>query len=842
VHQRSRRPLLAATSLAAALCLCSAAWASASPAAAPLPTPDAAELRLAVQRLTVLGTALHVGAHPDDENTALLAYLARGRLVRAAYLSLTRGDGGQNLIGKETGELLGVIRTQELLAARRIDGAEQRFTRAVDFGYSKSPAETLSIWDRQAVLADVVRVVRELRPDVVITRFPTDGRGGHGHHTASAILALEAFEAAGDPARFAEQLGALRPWRPKRVVWNAFRPRGGEAEGTAEPPAIQLDLGAYNPLLGRSYSEIAAESRSQHKSQGFGSEARRGSRLDRFVHLAGEPARQDLFDGVDLSWRRLPGGERVGALLDEAVARFEAERPAGVVPVLLEALAALDELAGAPATADPWIAVKRAELLEVIRAAAGLWLEAIAAEPEAAPGEVVEVTATAVLRSAVPLRLLRLEPTGAAPVAAGVALEENRPLEQRLALRLAAEAPLSQPHWLRQPAAKGVFRVADPALAGLPEAPPSAAVRFVLTAWGRELAYTLPVLCRWTDPVEGERYRALAVAPPVAVDLDAGALLFPTGEPRPVQVTLRAGAPGVSGTLRLEAPAGWAVDPPAVPFALDARGEERAFAFTVTPPGEPGVGVLRGLVEAGAARLDRGRLTLDYPHIPPQTLFPPAEARLVRLDLETRGRRIGYVMGAGDEVPEALRQVGYEVVLLADADLESGDLAGYDAIVLGVRAYNTRQVLARANGRLLAYVEAGGTLVVQYNTAADLVLEGFAPFPLEISRGRVTVEEAPVVLLAPDHPLLTTPNRITAADFAGWVQERGLHFPGERDPRYETVVAMADPGEEALPGGILFVRHGRGAYVYTSLAFFRQLPAGVPGALRLFVNLLSARP
>jgi LmbE family N-acetylglucosaminyl deacetylase len=823
----------------------------------------ATETALALKRLNATGRALYVGAHPDDENTAMLAYLASERGARTAYLSITRGDGGQNIIGPEKGAALGLIRTQELLAARRVDGAEQFFTRAVDFGYTKSAEEALRVWGREEVLADVVWVIRRFRPDVIISRFPTTGEGGHGQHTASAILAREAFAAAADPARFPDQLRHVRPWRAKRLVWNAsrFRPGGKLPEGGK---VVSVDLGAYNSLLGESYTEIAARSRSQHKSQGFGSAERRGPSVNYFAHLAGEEAERDLFDGVDLSWRRYEGGESVGRLLAQAEREFEPARPAAILPLLLAAHRELRRL-----TPIVQLEERRGELLEVIRAAAGLWIEAVAAEPDTTPGGRLKVTTTLVNRSGYPLRVESASVSGDTPTgdggrtnwavhavqamgsshpadsSSGWELKANQPEAIGLDVALPTEARPSQPYWLEEEPRAGLFRVGDYSLVGLPEAHPLRAHVAVLAGpEGERLNFTAPVLYRWVDRVRGELYRPVEVLPPLAVNVAERVLVFPDARAKQLRVTLRANAAeGASGLLRPQLPAGWSAAPTEAPFALKGRGEELRLTFTLTPPAAASSGTIWFQVGPpnGPRARARGVDVSEYPHIPRQTLFPAAEARLVRADVKRRGTRVGYVMGSGDEVPEALRQVGYEVMLLSDEELDGADFSRFDAVVTGVRAYNTRARLRAAQPRLLEYVERGGTLVVQYNTD-DRSLEGFAlgPYPLRLSANRVTVEDAPVRLVAPGDSMLAAPNRISVADFEGWVQERGLYFPSEWDARYRPLFAAADPGESESLGLTLAARHGRGVYVYTPLSWFRQLPAGVPGAFRLFVNLVSA--
>jgi len=795
------------------------------------------ERRLALRKLSVLASVLYVGAHPDDENTAMLAYLAKERLARTAYLSLTRGDGGQNLIGTEQGELLGLIRTEELLASRRIDGAEQLFTRAIDFGYSKSPEETLAIWGHDAALADVVWAIRSFRPDVIITRFSPNGDGGHGHHTASAILAREAFDAAADPARFAEQLTAVKPWRAKRLLWNAWR-RDGDTRPVV-PGTITVDLGTYNPLLGQSYTELAAAGRSMHKSQGFGSRERRGSLPNDLEPVAGDAPVKDLFDGVDTSWGRLPGGAGVGKLLAKAGDGYDAGRPEAVVGPLLEAYDALAVLA-----ADPWVAVKRDDIAAAIRSCTGIWLDASAATPAAVPGGELKVTTTALNRSSERISLKAIALPGARNAGwdgSPLNLASNQPVTGDWTLALPPAMAPGQPYWLEQPARGGLYTVADPNLVGRPRTPPAISASFTLAIAGHDITWHVPVVYRWTDPVEGERVRPLTIAPRVIVGVDAPVLVFADDAPKHVRVTVTANAPVAGATARLRLPVGWRAEPDGIAVTLADAGDEKTVEFSVYPTSSPSEGDLEAAVVAGTQTFTRGAVTIDHRHIPVQTVLRPARVRVLRVDLRHDGKRIAYIMGPGDEIPGVLRQLGYEVTLLSDEDLEGGPLDRFDAIVAGVRCYNTRPVLRQAEERLLEYVGNGGTLVVQYNVSRELVTERLGPYPFKVSRDRVTEENAPVELLAPDHPLLSTPNRITAADFAGWVQERGLYFPDGWDPAYQTMIATHDAGEKPLAGGIIFARFGKGAYVYTPLAFFRQLPAGVPGAIRLFANLLAAR-
>jgi LmbE family N-acetylglucosaminyl deacetylase len=808
-------------------------------------TVDSAEIQLALRKLTVLGSAMYVAAHPDDENTAMLSYLSSDRLVRTAYLAMTRGDGGQNLIGSEKGPLLGVLRTQELLAARRVDGAEQYFTRALDFGFSKGPQETFEIWGHDAILEDVVWNIRRFQPDVMITRFPTTGEGGHGHHTASAILAVEAFTAAADPSRFPGQLKFVNVWQTRRLYWNLFRPPGATIDTSK---LLKIDVGAFNRLLGRSYTEIAAESRSQHKSQGFGSSERRGGLINYLSPLAGEPAASDPFEGVDMSWSRYAGGAAVGKILDEASQKFDPRNPAASIPLLLEANREMDRLGASPAWSahtNPWLEVKRKELLNVIRACAGLSIDVTAATPYVTAGGDVNVTATVVNRSDFPLRLEAVGSPYANPSkAVAEPLRNNEPVKVEVTIHLPDDYPSTQPYWLRKPPEAGRYVVEDQEMLGLPENPPPFPLVVTIGAGvDQSLFYNVPVVYRWTDPVQGQLSRPLDIVPPGTIDADEHIFLFPDSKPRSVGFRVGRLAGATSGTARLRVPEGWKISPDSLPVAFGPAGNDARVEFTVTPPATETTGTIETVVTtADGKTYTEGMTTIEYPHIPAQRVFSDARFLSVRIDLHHKGSRIGYIMGPGDDVPEALRQAGYSVTLLTDEDLERGELTRYDAIVAGIRSYNTRRVLKTAHARLMHYVEEGGTMVVQYQTMNDdITVASPGPYPFTISTDRVTVEGAPVHLLAPDDPLLTTPNRITAADFGGWVQERGLSFASKWDPRYRTILESHDPGESEKPGGMLVAHYGKGIYIYTGYAWFRQLPAGVPGAYKLFMNLVSAK-
>lgn len=798
--------------------------------------PSATDLLRDLRRLSVTGSVLFVAAHPDDENTELLAYFANDRLLRTGYLSLTRGEGGQNLLGSEKGPLLGMLRTQELLAARRIDGAEQFFTRARDFGFSKSVSETLEVWGKDDVLADIVWVVRNLQPDVVITRFPLEAAQTHGHHTASARLALEAFHAAADPSFQPEQLKYVTVWQAKRIVWNEWEREPGEPQG---PASISLSVGGYNPLLGRSYGEIAAQSRSMHKSQGFGAAPSHGPQEEKFVPLGGTPG-ASLFDGVDLSWGRVAHAQNLRTLLKQAEREFQVDAPSASIPLLLTALEALRRLP------DSGLKIaKEHQLTELVAGCAGLFLEATATEHQVSPGQPLEVSVVVLNRSAANLHLQALRLTGAPAQLLNAPLTPNLPRHAKATLTVPLDARLTQPYWLDAPPKPGTWQVTSLALVGKPELPSSLQATFVVESQGHTLEFVRPISFKWTDPTSGERFREVEIVPPVLVNVEAKVLMFPDAIPRPLHVALQAGVDGVKGRLVPEVPPGWRVVPMELPFALGARGEISELSFRIYPPDGPAGARNSGTVTVTAVvdakRWSQGLLHVEYPHIPIQALQPRAEVQVRRFDLAKGRTRLGYIPGSGDDVAAALRQVGYDVTALDDEALRTKPLAPYAAIIVGVRAYNTNPQMPRYHARLMEYVSGGGTLLAQYNTKnwVSSVPAQIGPYPFEISRERVTDETAAVGFVNPRSPFLTTPNLITSKDFESWTQERGLYFAGTWDPRYETLFSMHDPSEAPERGSVLIGKYGKGVFIYTGLAFFRQLPAGVPGAYRLFANLVA---
>ena len=797
---------------------------------------DASEIRLALKKLNVLGTMLYIGAHPDDENTAFLSYSSSGMLLRTGYLALTRGDGGQNLIGNEQGELMGVLRTQELLQARRIDGAEQFFSRAVDFGYTKSPEETFKFWDHDILLSDVVWVIRKFKPDVIVTRFPGTGEGGHGQHTVSAILAVEAFKIAGDSTAFPEQLKYVDVWSPKRIFWNSWG-RGLDRRGISRDTIVSANLGSYNPLLGKSYTEIAAISRSMHKSQGFGASGWRANRFDYFLPLVGDKSVKEMSQGIDITWNRVSGSEEISRLVKEDIDKYNEDNPYTVVPILLEAYKKISGLKD-----TYWAQVKGKEILKLIKACSGIWLEATTNQRIYSPGDRFTVSTGIVNRC--PLAFVLDGVFVNNQVGDSVLhnnLAEGEMIKVDKEINLPADEDITQPYWIKEDPEGAMFRIPDQTMRGQAENQPPLTVYFRLSINDTKLVLSTPVRYRKNDPVKGEVYDPITIAPPVTINFENNLHLFTSQKADEVRVTIRNHKDHSSGELKLITPENWQVEPKSVDFQLDKINEEKQFVFKVVPPKDESKTELSAQVQVVNKTYSKSMVTIDYSHIPIQTVFPSAKVKLMRVNIgEKVVNNIGYIMGSGDDIPKYLGELGFKVNLLTDADLTNGNLSKYDAIIGGIRVYNTNERMAVYKKKILEYVKNGGTYVAQYNTLAKRYVEP-GPYDLKISRDRVTEEDSKVKFLLPNHPLLNFPNKITEKDFDGWIQERGLYFPNVWDKNYEAILEMHDTGESPKDGSLLYTKYGKGVYIYTGLSFFRELPAGVLGAYKLFVNLISAR-
>ena len=824
-----------------------------------------------LERLQTTASVLHTGAHPDDEDSAFLARAARGDHARAAYLSLTRGDGGQNVIGSELSDALGVIRTEELLQARRLDGAEQFFTRAFDFGFSKSRDETAARWNEREVLGDMVRVIRAFRPLVVHSRWTGTAADRHGHHQLAGYLTPLAVRAAGNPNEFPEQLReGLDIWQPRKL----FR---GLLE--KEQPTVQVQTGVFDQVLGRTYTEIANEGRSQHKSQGFGLIERLGPSTSDLRALEGvaSPSQRSIFEGIDVTVTGL--GNLVGlpdaALRSElgtidaaaktALRDYQPRDPTRIVPPLVQGLKAVREarqrlrsIEAAPrvrADADFFLAFKEQDFAAAILRASGVIIDPLADYETMTPGSALGVEVRAFLADPAVASIVSLALKAPASWIVRDAGDDKRgptasaretPTKSaRYEVRVPADAALTQPYFLEEPRRGDRYLWPDGSPKGAAFAPPLLVGEARLRVADVEIVASEPVMFRFADPVRGELRRVPHVVPKVAVRLDTPLLIVPVGasphRQRIVAQTTSFSREAVKGTLRLRLPPGWTASPPETPFELKRAGEQISTPFIVTAPAtrKPGAVNIDAEAQVGDARFTREMELISYPHISPHRLYWPARARAEILDYRVANVRLGYVMGSGDQVPDAIRRMGIGVTLL-DADmLATGDLSSFDTIVVGIRASETRPDFVANNGRLLQYVERGGTLIVQYQQG-EYVDQNLPPYPAESDRNsRVSDETAPVRILQPNHPVFMFPNRITADDFAGWVQERNLYALTGFDRRYTPLLESADPDEPAQRGGQLYAEIGKGRYVYTAYSWFRQLPAGVPGAYRQFANLIS---
>jgi LmbE family N-acetylglucosaminyl deacetylase len=795
-------------------------------------TWTSSDMYLAIRKLNVLGSVMYLAAHPDDENTRLLAYFAKDKMYRTGYLSLTRGDGGQNLIGDEQGIELGLIRTQELLSARRIDGAEQFFSRAYDFGFTKSPDETFTKWPREKMLSDVVWVIRKFQPDIIITRFPTTGEGGHGQHTASAILANEAFEAAADPSRFPEQLKFVKPWQVKRVMWNTFN---FGSTNTTSADQFQLDVGGYNPLLGKSYGEIAAISRSNHKSQGFGASASRGESIEFFKTTRGAAPTNDLMDGVDLTWKRVRDGEKISKMIDKLSSSFDLLHPEQSVPALVELYKAISSLED-----GFWRTQKLKEVQQLIEQCSGLFLDATTAEQFAVQTDSVRISFFSNNRMGVNAVLKKVS-VDAFDSSMNVTLAKNKNIVFAKTFLVPSSKPITQPYWLVHRMEEGYYNVSDQQKIGQPDVDPAYIANFTVNIDGQDFNFSRAVKYRFTDPVRGELYEPLVVIPVVTFK-DFDPLYVKTDKQQGLEVSLTA-----NKTLAIpnSQPAIHSLisKPDTLPLMIGgiSLSKRQAYTESITDQ-ELNPRIYKINTVPDSSRGGYIQRTIRYDHIPYINYFKEAILTVKKIDLKIVGKKIGYIVGAGDKVPEALDQMGYDVTILGDKELSRNNLQQFDAIITGVRAYNTDAWLNNYYDKLMKYVSNGGNLIVQYNTVnfVSNVTQRIGPYNFSIVNRRITDENAEVKILDPNQSVLHFPNEINQEDFKGWIQERSIYHAGNFDKNnFETVFSMHDPGENDDDGSLIIAKYGKGTFVYTGLVFFRELPAGVPGAYRLMANLIA---
>ncbi len=805
--------------------------------------PNSAAIYNQIEKLNFLGSVLYIAAHPDDENTRLISYLSNEKMARTGYLSLTRGDGGQNLIGPELREQLGVIRTQELLEARKIDGGEQFFSRANDFGYSKNPEETLQIWDKNQVLSDVVWAIRKFQPDVIINRFDHRSPGTtHGHHTASALLSVESFDLANNENVFPNQLKWVKPWQPKRQFFNTswwFYGSKEKFDAADKTNLSSLQIGVYYPSIGKSNQEIAALSRSCHQSQGFGSTGSRGEEMEYLEFLKGTSLnnKSNLFEGVDTSWNRVKGGAAVGELIQKILKEYDFKNPALSIPNLVKAYSMIQLL-----EEEHWKNIKTEELKKVITACSGLYLEGVAENQTATPNSSLNVKIETINRSTNPMILKSIfsMPEGKNTIF-NSELKYNISLNNKIDIQLPETITHTNPYWLNEKGTVGMYNVKEQQNIGIADIIREVKLVFNIEINGVTIPFERNVIYKYNDPTKGEIYNPLNIVPEISLLIVDKVALFNSGKSKTIDIKIKAGKEIENGKIKLDVPSNWKVNPTEIAFALSKKGEEQTVNFEVFPPKNADEITVKAIAIVNGKLFDKEQININYEHISKQQILRTSEARFIKLDMKNGNEKIAYLMGAGDEVPKSLKQMGYEVTEINPSEITKEKLEYFDVFMTGIRAYNTVKELKFKQDVLLDFVKEGKTMIVQYNTTDELVTNNIAPFPIKISRDRVTDENAKVRFLAPEHPVLNYPNKISTEDFEGWTQEQGLYYPSEWDTAFTPILSTNDKGESPKNGALLVAKYGKGNYIYTGLSFFRELPEGVSGAYRLISNLISIK-
>ncbi|MEO5777459.1 MAG: PIG-L family deacetylase [Flavobacterium sp.] len=803
--------------------------------------PNAVELYNQIQKLNFLGSVLYIAAHPDDENTRLIAYLSNDVKAQTGYLSLTRGDGGQNLIGPELREQLGVIRTQELIEARKIDGGVQFFTRANDFGFSKNPDETLQIWDKDQVLSDIIWVIRKFQPDVIINRFDHRSPGTtHGHHTSSAMLSFEAFDKVNDANVFPNQFQYTTTWQPKRLFFNTtwwFYGSKEKFDAADKSNLSKLQIGTYYQSLGKSNQEIAALSRSRHQSQGFGSTGTRGEEDEYLEFLKGDAPKDkaNIFDGIDTTWNRVKGGKEIGGLLANVEKAFDFKNPSASIPELVKAYDLIQKLED-----EHWKAIKSEEIKKIIAGCAGLYLESVAENQEATPGSTIKIKLEAINRSDVKMNLNTIQTfPSSMSIQSVTELTNNKSITRTIDVELQNDEQFTNAYWLNKKGTIGMYTVKDQQNIGKADVLRDVKAVFMIEINGVTIPFEKKVVYKYNDDVKGEVYQPLDIVPVVTSAFAEKVYIFNNDRDKTITVKVKAGKDAINGNVKLEVPEGWEVSPAEIPFTIDKKGQEVAAVFNVSPSKEASDISIKSIVTVDGQTYSLNKIDINYPHIYKQMVLKPAEAKAIRLKIKTKNEKIAYIMGAGDEVPKSLTQMGYEVEIIRPEEISAERLESFDVVMTGIRAYNTVNALAFKQNILLDFVKNGKTMIVQYNTTDDLVTKDMSPFPLKISRDRVTEENAEMRFLNPKHPVLNYPNKITADDFKDWKQEQGLNYPNEWDAAFTPILSSNDKGEKPKNGALLIAKYGKGNYVYTGLSFFRELPEGVSGAFRLLANIIA---
>jgi len=803
------------------------------------------EIYRELKTLKRLPKVLYLAAHPDDENTGLLSWLVNNQNVETAYLSLTRGDGGQNLLGTEQGPALGLIRTHELLEARKLDGAKQFFTRAIDFGFSKNTNDTFKQWDADSITADVVWAIRKFRPDVIICRFPPTAAAGHGQHAASAVIAEKAFKAAADQNMFPNQLKYVRVWQPKRLLWNTFR--FGSVNTTAENQ-LKFTVGQYDAQLGMGYGELAGLSRSLHKSQGAGTQSVAGIRSEYFIHVAGEPAKKSLFDGLTQTWTG-KGAADIDLALDKIISAFNFNQPELSLQALLSLRKKIINLKDADLRKDKLISIDN-----IILSCSGFMGEVVTNQPEAVAGDNCNFRLNLISRATNPVIVESVKwPSQMETINRSLANDSLITIEHKI--QIPTDAALTEPYWLEKPAKNAAqFSVANDTLIGLPEVESPLNVLLSLKIGSEKIQVKLPLSYKKLDPVKGDVVEPLRIVPALEVKFTHPIYLIKDNEDLHISLNFKTNSAQKfsNGTLTLKSENQTLARFPNISINGKETLTDYVIEKAILSKLKSNRIKLQAIYTIDGIDYSKGQIIIQYPHLPILQYFAPATAFVLKGDhMQVSAKKVGYIQGAGDFIPEFLKQAGIQVDVLENDDFYSSGingngayaknkLAGYDAIVMGVRANNTEKKLGSWMPFLLDYVRDGGTLIMQYNTNQDVTMSDFGFYPFTISNKRVTEEDSEVKFLNPNHRLLNYPNKITAEDFKGWVQERGAYFSDKWDKQYEPLFEMHDTDEESLQGSTLYAKYGKGNFIYTPLAFFRQLPAGNVGAARLLFNFLSA--
>ena len=786
-----------------------------------------------LEKLDVFGKVLYVAAHPDDENTRLIAYLANEKKYETAYLSATRGGGGQNFLGTHLKDNLGLIRTQELLEARKIDGGQQFFTSAVDFGYSKEPVETLNFWNEEKILSDFVWIIRKFRPDIIITRFNQTPYITHGHHTASTILAEKAFNLSGDPDAFPEQLKYVKTWQSQRLLWNTSRRFFNLKEEDIEK-MLKIDVGVYNNKIGKSYNEIASESRSMHKSQAFGALRRRGSEEELIVYSQGKKAENDIMEGVITSWDRVKPNDELKSYLKKAKDSFNINKPYEIIDYLSLAHRELNRVID-----RDWRVIKKNEIKNLIKASSGLFFEALSNVELASNGEEIKIKFDIINRSPYPIKLEKIQ-LDKTEYIINDSLENNKLLSVEKNFKISTESKVSEKYWLKNPSEFGSYNIDDQRLIGDPDNQPTLEAKFVFRINGQQISYNSPIIYKINSPINGDEYRPFNIGKPIYLNPLNNLEYYVNTNKKKLKVEVISGANDVKARIYLEVSAGTKVEPKFYDIEFKNKDERKTLSFDVTLPGNKNsINKVSYKAKVEGDILSRGIDKIIYSHISHQTRFPKSDVSLIKFNLNIKAKNIAYLMGSGDKVPESLSLVGYNVDLFEKKDINAEKLKNYDALIIGVRAFNSDKSLFDIKPQLMNFMESGGNVIVQYNTSRNLDVNKFSPYSFQLSRNRVSQENAPVRIINSKHPALNYPNKITLDDFNGWVQERGLYFPNSWSQEYETIISSNDEGEKPNNGGILISKVGEGYFVYTSYSWFRQLPAGVSGAYKIFSNLIS---